>query len=193
MFTDAIKLGDKLNLKLMNISNSKEYRSKLVGMNEDGTMSITMPTDYGRTIVLDLDSKYHVTFYTKKGLFICPIIVKRRYKLNQIYIADIKALDIPKLIQRRQYFRIACMIALELYITPEVVIESVLCKLRASNTAYGYTDLQLRIRALEHLIESDKREGTRFVEMKKAIITIAKPALSKPFLLAVTVRWARLS
>lgn len=171
MLTDVLKLGDKLNLKQVETSSNKEYSSKLIDLKKDDKLIITMPIVNEKIILLNSGAKYSITFYTGKGLFICLGVLKKRYKMNNIYVAEVKLVEKLKRVQRRQYFRVACLNPMKLYYTHEVIIESIMGKLRESNTAYGYTDMQLRIRAIERLLSSDRNEGTQFVKMKKAVIT----------------------
>ncbi len=116
---DSVFIGDKLDLVLINESLSddskkqKVYSSKVLDFKDDKTLQVSMPIYEGKIVPLIVNGKYEATFYTKKGLLQCKILVVGRYKEKAIYIADIAQLSNLKKVQRREFYRMDCRIEAE--------------------------------------------------------------------------------
>lgn len=171
MLNDAIKLGDKLNIEQIAGTSEKKYISKLLDMSEDGTISAAMPIEKNQLILLEVGIRYRVTFYTEKGLYACDSIVTKRYKVNNVYVAELKALETPRKIQRREYYRFPCLLEIEYYVFQEKEYEQALQKIENSNTSYGCSEQQKMIRAIELLKDSDAKYDTNLIQKKKALAT----------------------
>lgn len=131
MISDLISVGDKLTLqklktKEFEIINDKVYMSQLLDYIGDDKANISMPIMKGRIIPLSIGDKYMISFYTNKGLFQCKSIITDRFKNNNIYIHEIQFLSELEKYQRRQYYRLDCIIDFTYHIITE--LETILTK-----------------------------------------------------------------
>ena len=115
MVRDIAAIGDKLELRRLNLDNttsgrSKVYVSQLLDHIDNDKAIIAMPIEKGHIIPLSVGEKYTVSFFTSKGLYQCNAIIINRYKNKKIYILEVQFIsDIVKN-QRRQFFRLNCLV-----------------------------------------------------------------------------------
>lgn len=115
MLQDIVSIGDKIELIKYTNQNgdptkAKSYLSQLLDFQDQTHMCIAMPFENGRIIPLDVGSYYQMCFYTKGGLYQCLGVITDRYRSGNIFtlVVDMKS-NLEKL-QRRQYYRLECMI-----------------------------------------------------------------------------------
>jgi len=170
MLKDVIKLGDKVNIKMLNSISEREYQSKLLDLVDDETVSVAMPIEKNQVILLEIGQKYRLTFYTERGLYTSLSVVTKRYKSQNIYIAELKTLEAPKRIQRREFFRFHCVMEIDYCSIPEPYFHAALERIFNSNTRFGLTSQQEKIRAVELLKDMDVRQDTNIVKMQHAVL-----------------------
>lgn len=117
-------IGDKIEIKrIMNsdeTENSDKYhKSQLVDILDDSKVNITMPIEGGKLYPLEIGERYQLCFYTAKGLFQCKCSIVERFRSNNVYIAVVRfTSDIEKL-QRRQFYRLECIMDIYVRILSE--------------------------------------------------------------------------
>lgn len=171
MLNDVIKLGDKVNIRLVEQVAEKEYQSKLLDILEDDTVSIAMPIQKSQVILLEVGQRCCLTFYTERGLYSAQSVVTRRYKANNIYIAELKTLEKPKKIQRREFYRFRCAMEIEYCTIPEKSFNAALEMIYNMETTRGLTTLQEKVKAVELLKDVDAKKNTQLIVMKRAMLT----------------------
>ena len=170
MLIGAIRPGNKLNIKQLDAKIEKEYYSKLLDIKEEGIISIAMPIEKNKIVLLDIGSCYQVTFYTEKGLYTCRTEVIQHYKIKNIYIAELRVLNEAKKIQRREFFRFHCIMDMEYCVIGEGKLPSIMKQINKDENTSGWTEVQKKNRALELLKTLDTIEEIQQIEMKQGII-----------------------
>lgn len=98
----------------------KEYASKVYDIVSEDRIDVMMPIEKGKLILLPVDGKYNVVFYSDKGLFQCIAKVTDRYRSNNMYILTLDLMSGMQKLQRRQYYRFSCAIPFEVrLLTPD--------------------------------------------------------------------------
>lgn len=110
---NAIKLGDKVELvtEVTVDGNQDQYYSKIQEVRDDGEVVIMAPLESGRVIPLELNRKYGMCVYTSKGLYRCEVQVVSRNKDEKLYLINLQILTALQKYQRRQYYRLDCMLS----------------------------------------------------------------------------------
>ncbi|MDF2589402.1 MAG: hypothetical protein K0S41_3243 [Anaerocolumna sp.] len=134
MISSIVSIGDKLELKrlktLDNDNEDKIYKSKLLDFISDDKASIAMPIEKGRVIPLEVGDKYNIRFYTNKGLYQCRAVITERYRNDNIFVLVVQFLSALEKYQRRQYYRIECILDINYHIITDVEL-SLMKKIRA--------------------------------------------------------------
>lgn len=130
MIKDIAAIGDKLELRRLNLDDttsgrSKVYISQLLDLIDNDKAIIAMPIEKSHIVPLSVGEKYTVTFYTSKGPYQCKAIIYNRYKINQIYVLEVQFMSEIEKHQRRQYFRLNCLVDILYHIITkdEIVLE----------------------------------------------------------------------
>lgn len=118
MLSKYVKPGDKVELCRVNkkmignqvVKETVAYVSQIFDIDEDDDVKIYMPTEKGRLIVLDEGEEYDIIFYTKKHLYMCKCRIEERSKENNIYLLYLELLTPLRKEQRREYYRLDCML-----------------------------------------------------------------------------------
>jgi len=117
MLGSILKPGDKVEIKKItnheNSESEKYYLSQLLDIAEENRAKIAMPIEGTRIIPLDVGDRYHLFFYTHNGLYQSKCIVVDRYRNGNIYVAVIRFIADLEKFQRRQFFRLECVMELE--------------------------------------------------------------------------------
>ena len=115
MISEIASIGDKLELKktfrTMD-SNNKEvtYTSQILDITADNVLNIAMPIEKGRLIPLSVDDKYQMFVYSNRGLYQCNILITNRYKEGNVHILTVQILSELEKFQRRQFYRLDCIL-----------------------------------------------------------------------------------
>lgn len=137
MIRDLVSVGDKLELKKVRISaieleNEKIYRSQLIDFIDNQTIIILMPIEKGRIIPLSVGDKYNVRFFTKKGLYQCNANIINRSKIKNIYVLTLELISELEKKQRREFYRLECVLDIGYYIIADVEI-AIMNKIKTNN------------------------------------------------------------
>ena len=121
MLSKIVSPGDRIEI-MKSVSEEKLKRlieeksvyakpliSQVYDIIDDTQLSIAMPIVEGRVLPLPLNSKFEICFFTSGGLYKSGFIVTDRYKENGLYVLVIELLYELKKYQRRQYYRLECV------------------------------------------------------------------------------------
>ena len=115
MFDKILHVGDKLEVRRLNyagneIDDGKYYLSTIMEIIDEYRIGIAMPVENGGLVPLDIGEKYKLSFFGPGGIYQCKGIVKERYKSAPFYVAVIRFTSDLEKIQRRQFFRLECVL-----------------------------------------------------------------------------------
>ena len=111
MISTIITIGDKITLtKLHNNdeynSDKKQYVSSIQDVNEEEFIHIGMPSYNGQIVPLQIEEKFQLCIYTKRGLYQCSGMVIDRYREGAVHYAILRILSDLVRDQRRQFYRL---------------------------------------------------------------------------------------
>ena len=112
---DYVKPGDKIDINFLHQNNGKTYKSGVFDFLGDNEVEITMPTDGGKMVMFNIGFECQFYFYTVKGLYTCEAVITNRYKRDNFYLLSAKIRTGLKKFQRREYFRLECMMDFTYY------------------------------------------------------------------------------
>ncbi len=123
-----IAIGDKVDLKQLNISLSSEDKkvpvlgSRVLDIKPGNVLQLAMPFHEGKVIPLAVQSKHEMCIYAKNGLFKCNVIVIERYKNNNMFYMDVAVYTTLTKVQRREFYRYTYRTTVEYRIVNEDVV-----------------------------------------------------------------------
>lgn len=110
-----METGTKLELKkVRHVETAQDtvYVSRYLSTRSSDEALIEMPTRKGVTVALEPGELFLVCFYTAKGLYQCQAQVTERFYEDGLPVAVIKMQSEFEKMQRRQYYRMECLINL---------------------------------------------------------------------------------
>ncbi len=117
MLSKYVSIGAKLELETIDrmgdVEDSSErrtYRSKLHDIVSEDQIKIAMPIEQGKLVLLPVDGEYNICFYTPSGLYQCLARVVDRYKSDNIFILVMELTTDIRRYQRREYYRLNCVL-----------------------------------------------------------------------------------
>lgn len=128
-FSNIILPGDKIDIRLIHQMNVEKnggqkanvYQSNVSEFISDQEMEILMPMQGGRMVLLQTGAECQFVFYTRRGLYSCDVIVRERYRKDNLYLLRVLLKKQPARFQRREFFRIAVVTDMQfLEITEDV-------------------------------------------------------------------------
>lgn len=120
---DYVKPGDKIDINFLHQNNGKIYKSGVFDFLEDNELEITMPTDEGKMVIFNIGFECQFYFYTSKGIYTCEAVITNRYKRDNFYLLAAKIKTGLKKFQRREFFRLECLIDFIYYSIPKEVAD----------------------------------------------------------------------
>lgn len=130
--SEVLNLGDKIDIKLTyqlaqyqngELEEVPEYKSMIMDFPSDHQIEIAMPTLQGRLILFQVGIRCNLFFYTQKGLFTCECTVNNRYKKENLFLLLVDVKSPLTKYQRREFFRVECLIDFNYYQVEEKVVE----------------------------------------------------------------------
>lgn len=115
MVSNFIKPGDKIDINFLHQNNGKIYKSSVFDFIDDNELEITMPTDEGRMVMFHTGIECQFYFYTSRGLYTCEAVITDRYRRDNFYLLSIKIKSTLKKFQRREFFRLECLVDFAYY------------------------------------------------------------------------------
>lgn len=111
-----IETGTKLELKkVRHVETVPEvnYVSRFLYQKSVDEAVVEMPVKAGVMVPLEPGESYQVCFFTSKGLYQCQSQVIDRYYEDSLPVAVLKLRSEFEKLQRRQYYRMECLLQLE--------------------------------------------------------------------------------
>lgn len=118
MISKILGIGNKIELTrtaaVENIDEShnsgRVFVSQVLDIIDDEKLKIGMPIEQGKIIPLPINSRLDACFYTVNGLYQGRLLVTDRYKEDSIFILVVEVISNLQKYQRRQYYRLGCII-----------------------------------------------------------------------------------
>ena len=125
MISDYITPGDRVEVKALNPNTvlahiksaadeyydvTQTYRTRVYDLLSEDVVSIEMPTEKTKLILLPVGEDFDLCFYTAKGLYQCYARVRDRYKTSNVYILEMALTTNLRKFQRREYYRFNCVL-----------------------------------------------------------------------------------
>ena len=114
MANEVFHVGCKIEMRAENKPNMPEgvpevYISQFVQWESDDVLSIVVPTYKGHFLPLMIDEIYELHFLARTGLYRCRGKIISRGKVGNIATAIVKLVSDLEKTQRRQYYRMNCL------------------------------------------------------------------------------------
>lgn len=113
----VIEDGNKILMQLVKRAHSLSgnldvtfYQSQLVQVINQYEMMITVPIYQGHLVPLDAGDIYLTQFYTSSGFYQGKCVIVSTKKDGNVAVSHIKIITALEKYQRRQYFRMSCLI-----------------------------------------------------------------------------------
>ena len=128
MANDIIQIGNKIEIRAVAkhaqavVQTEQEvYVSQFLQWADINVATIAIPTYKGHLVPLRVDDVYELQFFTKGGLYRCRgKILKRTKTSNNLAVAEVKFVSALEKFQRRQYYRMNCIIPMTYSVLTEV-------------------------------------------------------------------------
>lgn len=145
MIEKVLLIGGKIEIqrekKHTGTEQKKErvYISQLMDIIDETRIQIAMPVEAGKLILLDVGERFHFYFYSPAGLYHCIGKVDNRYKSKQLFIAEIVFLSELEKYQRRQFYRLNCILDMTYSkkTTPEDVKKGLIIDISAGGVRFN--------------------------------------------------------
>lgn len=125
MESNLLEIGNKIDMVRINNNlnmgkQDKHYVSQLLECDGTNIAKIAMPISNGVITPLEIGATYYLSFFTNNGVFACQAVILKRYKEKKIHLLEVKFISNLQKNQRRQYYRLDCLLDMEYRIeTPE--------------------------------------------------------------------------
>ena len=129
MNANQIMPGDKVDIRILQqvkqdkSSEITTYISSVYDVQEDGTVILNMPTQAGKILLLPVKIRYEFIFTTSQGLFKAEGTVTERYKEKNFYLLKVGFSSALEKFQRREYYRLNCMIPVNYLILDDEIVK----------------------------------------------------------------------
>lgn len=115
---DRIELVQTRSAVRAKVSDSR-YASQLLDYDGIRTLKISMPIYEGKMVPLEVNDEYELCFFTSKGMYRCRAKIMRRYREKRLFVLQMQMLTQLTKFQRRQFFRLDCMLDFEYRVVSE--------------------------------------------------------------------------
>ena len=128
MANDIIQIGCKIEMRAadkrsLSVTESEPdlYISQILQWSDMNVASIAVPSFKGHLVPLRVDGIYELQFVTRGGLYRCRgQILKRNKTAGNIATAEIKIISALEKYQRRQFYRMNCIMSMNYSVLTEV-------------------------------------------------------------------------
>ena len=134
-----IETGTKLDLKKIRHVDTLEeisYVSRFLYQKSSDEAVIQMPVKGGSLVALEPEDMYQVCFYTAKGLYQCQCQVVSRHYEDSLPVAVIRFRSEFEKLQRRQYYRMECLLQMEFCTVSEDEMTDLLMQKQEAGSAF---------------------------------------------------------
>lgn len=128
MANEVIQIGNKIEMRAVakrtlteEISDPDIYVSQFQHWADINAAVISVPTFKGHLVPLRVDDVYELRFFTRSGLYRCRGKITKRTKTSEnIAVAEVKFISALEKYQRRQYYRMNCIIPMTYSVLTDV-------------------------------------------------------------------------
>ena len=149
------------SLNRQNETNHKQgtFLSVIYDVNQDDTVDINMPTEAGKLQILPKKIRYEFEFTMPQGIYKAEGTVLDHFKKGNIYLSKIQLNTALKKFQRREYFRMECLIPMMF-----VGLDEVAASYQTVDEIKGYIEYsnELKVRGIGTMLDISGG-GARFV------------------------------
>ena len=92
---------------------SKTYSTQIYEIVSDEEVTLYMPTEKEKLVLLPVGRRLDVYFFTPGGLYQCYAVVEDRYREGRIYLLVLRLTSNLRKHQRREYYRLSCSLSME--------------------------------------------------------------------------------
>lgn len=119
MISTDLKVGCKVTIQITQHAArekqngsvvAKKYQSEIYDIRDDGILVMPIPIIQTKLVNLPANIRYDFMFSTDKGFMMAHGMVVRRYRKNNFFLMDITLTSGLEKFQRREYFRLDCLI-----------------------------------------------------------------------------------
>lgn len=128
MANEVIQVGSKIEMRTLSkraITEEEEnvvYISQFLQWVDTNIAMVAVPLYKGHLVPLRTGDNYELRFYTKSGLYRCRASVLKRAKTsNNIAVAEMKFISALEKYQRRQFYRMDCIMPVSYVVTNDVI------------------------------------------------------------------------
>lgn len=130
MEINQLLLGCKVDIRIVqqimqnNPQNDKKgvFYSTLYDINSDNTLELNMPSEAGRLQILPKNIRYEFIFTMDQGIYKADGTITEHLKKGSVYLLKVELTSKLEKIQRREYFRIACLLPMTFVAVDEKAI-----------------------------------------------------------------------
>ncbi len=133
MLLKYVEPGNKIEMQAVErgqdvdeLNNVKIYRTQVLDVLSEDRLEIAMPMEKMKLILLPMNTEYDLCFYTSSGLYQCLANVIDRYKSGGQYILLMELTTNLRRHQRREYYRLNCVLDMEVRFLEKSEITAVL-------------------------------------------------------------------
>lgn len=110
-----INEGFKTDIQLLGAetgTSKQTYTSQIYEIDSDEEITLYMPTEKEKLVLLPVGKRCDLYFYTPGGLYQCYATVEDRYREGRIYLLVMKLTSNLRKHQRREYYRLSCSLSM---------------------------------------------------------------------------------
>lgn len=141
--------------------NDRTLISRVEEITEED-IKMAMPIEKGKIILLSKGIRYEFYIYTKTGLYRCEGEVLSRYKLGNIYMVSVGIKTQFTKHQRREYFRLSCVLDINYKLIKDEIPESEWQKIIQNKIEYLDSD-----DLIKGIVVDISGGGFRFISYQK--------------------------
>ena len=163
MASEVIQVGNKIELrsadkwiKSMEAADTEVYVSQFLQWLENDVAQIAVPTFQSHFVPLHRGDVYELRFFTRSGLYRCQAKILKSGKTSNMAVAEVKVVSALEKYQRRQYYRMNCIIPLDYAVISE-----------EQKTLYRE---KKRCLTLEQKLQVEKKLENQEIEFRKATV-----------------------
>ena len=113
-----VRPGQKLNIQILQEANRNaikgegctQYPSRVFEVLKNGVLELEMPTREGKLVMLPMNIRYEFIFFVESGMYKAQGTITDRFKRQNFFLVHAKITSEFVKYQRRQFYRLNCMI-----------------------------------------------------------------------------------
>ncbi len=119
MLLSSIKVGDRIEINSNSESALKRtFISQYEGSLNNKLILVQLPISYGQTVNLSMKETYNFIFFADKGMISADVKIIKYVQKDNVKYMIVEIISEPEKIQRREFFRFACLLQMKFAIVP---------------------------------------------------------------------------